>query len=237
MSRYVLIHGAWHGGWCWERVARLLEARGHEVLAPDLPAMGDDLTDARSITLESWAGFVVELLRAAPAPSVLVGHSRAGVIISRAAELAPDTIRRLVYVSAYLLPAGDTVADAARADARSLISPNMLPARAGLTCTLRPGVVLEAFYGRCTPAVAADAAARLTTEPLKPLVTPLEITDERFGRVPRAYVQCSADRAVTPEAQQAMQLSLPCDPVYTLDSDHSPFLSRPVELAELLGRL
>jgi pimeloyl-ACP methyl ester carboxylesterase len=237
MSRFVLVHGAWHGGWCWERVTPLLEARGHQVIAPDLPAMGADLTDARGITLESWAGFVVELLRASAEAAILVGHSRAGVVISRAAELAPRSIRRLVYLSAYLLTAGDTVADAARADADSLVSPNMLPARAGLTCSLRPSVVRDAFYGRCTAADAAEAAARLTSEPLKPLVTPLDITEEGFGSVPRAYIQCSADRAVTPAAQRLMQQALPCDPVFTLDSDHSPFLGCPAALAELLERL
>ena len=77
----------------------------------------------------------------------------------------------------------------------------------------------------------------MTPEPLKPLVTPLRITDARFGGVPRAYVECSRDRTVTLAAQRAMQAALPCDPVFTLDSDHSPFLSHPRRLAQVLGGL
>jgi hypothetical protein len=65
----------------------------------------------------------------------------------------------------------------------------------------------------------------------------VKVTAARFGTVPRVYVECSADRTITLPAQRRMQTRLPCDPVFTLDSDHSPFLSRPAELARLLGAL
>jgi pimeloyl-ACP methyl ester carboxylesterase len=227
VSSFVLIPGAWHGAWCWSRVAASLHGNGHEVVCPDLPQSG---------SLESWAGLVVDILRAG-APPVLVGHSRGGVVISRAAELAPDAVKRLVYVAAYLLPAGGTVAAAARADTASLVAPNMIPARGGTTCSLAARAVRDAFYGCCSAADVADAASKLAPEPLKPLVTPLETTAQRFGRVPRAYVETLRDRAVSIDAQRSMRAALPCDPVLTLDTDHSPFLSRPGELAEWLGRL
>jgi pimeloyl-ACP methyl ester carboxylesterase len=238
-SHFILIAGAWHGSWCWQRVAPLLEARGFRVTTPELPGMGDGDGDAdvREVTLATWAGFVADVVRAAPEPVVLVGHSRAGIVISQAAELVPERVRRLVYLSAYLLPAGRTMAAEARADVESLIAPNMIPADSGLTCALRPDVVREAFYGRCTDADAAWAKSRLRPEPLKPLVTSPRITSGGFGSVPRAYVECTADRAVTLASQRRMQSGLPCDPVFTLDTDHSPFLSAPAALADVLGRL
>jgi pimeloyl-ACP methyl ester carboxylesterase len=236
MSTFVLVAGAWHGAWCWQPVRERLVVAGHRVVVAELPGTGADTTGARTVTLASWAGFVADLVRAQAEAPVLVGHSRGGAVISQAAERAPDAIRRLVYVAAYLLPDGASVAECARADPDSLVAPNMVPARGGVTCTLKPEVVREAFYGSCTPETAAWAEARLTPEPLKPLVTPLSLTAANFGRVPRDYLACAADRTISRAAQRAMVTALPCEALLELDTDHSPFLSRPDELALWLGR-
>jgi len=234
---FVLIAGAWHGAWCWAKVVPLLEAQGHDVLALELPATGADAGNPAAVTLESWARFVVQALERQPQPVTLVGHSRGGIVISRAAELVPDKLRRLVYLSAYLLPPGGTLAEAARSDEESLVPPHMIPAEGGITCNLDPAVIRPALFGHCTDADYEFALARMSPEPLKPLVSPLKVTAQRFGSVPRAYIGCLQDRTVTPAAQRRMQAQLPCDPVLTLDSDHSPFLSHPQELARLLGGL
>jgi pimeloyl-ACP methyl ester carboxylesterase len=237
MSTFVLIAGAWHGAWCWEKITPLLEAQGHRVLTPELPATGADPSDPSGVTLESWACFVAEIFAAVAEPVVLAGHSRGGIVISRTAELIPDRVRRLVYVSGYLLQAGSTLAEVARRDRDSLVPPNMVPAASGVTCELRRGVIREALFAQCLEADYEQAIARMTPEPLKPLVTPLRITEPRFGVVPRVYIECSQDRTITLAAQRSMQAALPCDPVFTLASDHSPFLSHPERLAQLLGGL
>jgi pimeloyl-ACP methyl ester carboxylesterase len=234
---FVLIAGAWHGAWCWRKVAPLLEAQGHAVRTPELPSTGADQTDPANITLEGWARFVADIVIGQAEPVILVGHSRGGVVISRAAELAPAQVRLLVYVSGYLLPDGGTVADTARGDLDSLVPPNMIPAAGGVTCLLRDEVIREALFGQCTDEDFEYARTRLSPEPLKPLVTPLRITDARFGSVARAYVECSQDRTITLAAQRRMRIATPCSPVFTLDSDHSPFFSHAAELAQWLGRL
>jgi pimeloyl-ACP methyl ester carboxylesterase len=231
---FVLIHGAWHGAWCWHKLVPLLEAQEARVVAPDLPSMGADTTPPASVTLGSWAGFIADLVAQESGPVVLVGHSRAGILISQAAEIIPGRIARLVYLAAYLLPAGETLASAARADAGSLIPANMIPAASGVTCSLRTSVLRDAFYGHCSDQDFEFARARMSPEPLKPLVTPLNVTAANFGRVPRAYIECADDHTVSLEAQRRMQATLPCDPVFTLDGDHSPFLSAPQELARIL---
>jgi len=174
---------------------------------------------------------------AEPEPAILVGHSRGGVVISRAAEILPDKVRRLVYLCAYLLPAGGTLAETARGDQESLVPSNMIPAAGGLTCNLRDSVIRDALFGLCSDADYERALTQMRPEPLKPLVTPLRVTMERFGRIPRAYIECSQDRTITLGAQRRMQAALPCDPVLTLASDHSPFFSQPTALAQMLGGL
>lgn len=231
----MLIHGAWHGAWCWRKLTPLLESAGHTVVTPDLPAMGADRTDPADVTLDSWVRFGAGLVARQSEPVVLVGHSRAGIVVSQVAELVPERIRRLVYIAGFMLPSGQRLADAARADEDSLVSSNMIPAASGITCTVRREVLRDAFFGHCTNADYEFALANLSPEPLKPLVTPLKLSARRFGSVPRSYVECLQDRAVTLPAQRRMQAALPCDTVHSLDADHSPFFSRAPELARLLG--
>jgi pimeloyl-ACP methyl ester carboxylesterase len=233
----VLIAGAWHGAWCWQKIVPLLEAQGHRVRTPELPATGADSSDPATITLESWARFVADTIAVETEPVLLVGHSRGGVVISRAAEIVPERIRRLVYLAGYLLCAGGTLAQSARSDRESLVPPNMIPAEGGITCSLRASVIRDALFGLCSDADYETALTRMRPEPLKPLVTPLRVTDERFGRLPRAYIECSQDRTITLGAQRRMQAALPCVPVLTLASDHSPFFSQPAALAQMLGGL
>jgi pimeloyl-ACP methyl ester carboxylesterase len=234
---FMLIAGAWHGAWCWERLAPLLESRGHRVLTPELPGTGASRADPAAASLDAWARAVAEMVGAQPEPVVLVGHSRAGAVISRAAEMANQNLRRLVYLAAYLLPAGGSVAAEARSDSGSLIPANMMAADSGVTCTLRPGIVREAFYGDCEDETFEFARARLSPEPLKPLITNLKVTPGRFGVVPRTYVECTRDRTISLAAQRRMHAALPCERVLSLESDHSPFLSHPALLADALGGL
>jgi pimeloyl-ACP methyl ester carboxylesterase len=234
MATFILIHGAWHGGWCWERIAPLLAAEGHRVLAPDLPGMEREPRALGDDPLGEWADFVAGLASRAEAPVILVGHSRGGAVISEVAERVPERIDRLVYLTAFLLEDGQSLADVANRHPDigpgPLIRPAEDPSR--LTVELEPAIPV--FYNRMSDDDARAATARLVPEPRAALTTPLKLSAERFGRVPRAYIECTDDRAISLEMQLEMQAVLPCDPVITLDCDHSPFYSAAPELAEAL---
>jgi pimeloyl-ACP methyl ester carboxylesterase len=234
---FVLVAGAWHGRWCWSRLDPLLRARGARVHTPELLATGDDPTPPRAIRLETWARQLCDLVAEESAPVILVGHSRAGAIISRVAELVPERISRLVYLSAYLLASGRSVADEARDDTDSLIAAHMIPEETGVTCSIGEQSARQAFYDDCDAATAGFALARLRPEPLRPLVTPVRVSAERFGTVPRAYLESTRDRTISLAAQRRMQAVWPCDPVLTLESGHSPFLSQPETVAQWLAGL
>ncbi len=239
MATFVLIHGSWHGGWCFDRLRGLLESAGHHVIAPDLPGMGGDEAALAAVTLAGWAEFAADLCHSAPQrPVILAGHSRGGLVISQAAELAPDAIDTLVYICAMMLPDGMSRADFKRLEEPNpafdaLISPT--PGGHGTRITgADPGAV---FAQLSPPELVAQAMARLVDEPHGPRSTPLRLTAERFGRVPRVYVECTDDRTIPLSSQRRMQAHVPGARVETLWADHSPYLSRPEALAAILTAL
>jgi pimeloyl-ACP methyl ester carboxylesterase len=227
MAHFILVPGAFHGGWCWERIVPLLEAEGHVVEAPDLPGT-QGMAPLTGDVLGAWARFVADLAADAEEPVVLVGHSRGGIVISEAADLIPETVARLVYVTAMLLPAGASIqgertfGDATDIEADQLMEP--LPEAAAL-----PG-----FYHLCAPEDARAALDRLAAEPAQPLSQPLRLSEARYGRIPRVYIEAAEDRAIGIDQQRAMHGAVPCELVITLPSDHSPFYSTPEKLAAAL---
>lgn len=237
MATFVMIHGAWHGGWCFEPLRARLEGAGHRLVAPDLPGMGGDDAALAEVTLDQWAAFAVDLCRAQQGPVLLCGHSRGGIVLSQAAERDPDAMACLVYICAMLLPAGVSRAQFQR-DAvpnpafRAIIEPTP----GGHGTLIDTAHAAPIFAQLSPPALVADQLSRLVAEPNGPRATPLTLSEARYGSVPRHYVECLHDRTIWIEDQRRMQALQPCASVTTLDADHSPFLSAPDALAgALLG--
>ncbi|ATE64785.1 alpha/beta fold hydrolase [Rhizorhabdus dicambivorans] len=229
MATFLLVPGALHPAWCWHRVVPLLEAAGHEAIAIDLPGTGEDRSiDPRDATLAIWADHVAGQVRRAARPVLLVGHSRGGLVISEAAERVPDALAGLIYVTAVLPVPGKPLRETSEAD------PGMVPDIADGCMTFAADIAIRHFYNRCSAEDAAAMIDRLFPEPLGPVGTPSGITAERWGRVPRAFIECSDDRALSLDYQRRMQAAAPCDPVITLDADHSPFLCAPAALADAM---
>jgi pimeloyl-ACP methyl ester carboxylesterase len=234
MATFVLVHGAWGSGWAWGKVAPLLEAAGHRVDALDLPGHGDNPAPASEMTLEANARLVADHVEVAGEPVVLVGHSMGGMSITQAAELVPERIATLVYLTAFLPGDGQSLAQLADGDPASLVAPNLVVDEAAGTCRMNEDAVRAAFYGECSENDARAAAARRVPESLAAITAPVSISEERAGAVPRVYIECLRDRAIGIAKQREMWAARPCRQVFTLDTDHSPLLSRPQETAELL---
>jgi len=235
MTTFVLIHGAWHGGWCWDLVASELKTRDHRVVAPDLPGLGRDRTPLKDVSLASWADHVANLVRSQGEKVVLVGHSRGGLVISEVAERCPEAISSLVYLAAFLVPNGKTLQDMlALGEPREVAKDAVSMQPDGISSVIPIHRVGSIFYNTTSPELQARAANQLTPEPMMSFVTPVQVSNDRFGRVKRAYIECLQDNAIPIELQRTMQAFLPCSPVVTLDSDHSPFYSQPSQLADAL---
>lgn len=232
MATYILVHGAWLDRLCWEFVTPGLTAAGHTVITPDLPGHGADPTPLAGQTLDAYAERIAREVDAATAPVILVGHSMGGIVISTVAERRPSKIARLVYLAGYLLQGGETIRS--MEDPDSQVGPAMRPAADWSTVALDPAMMPDIFFHDARPGVAAAAVAGSKPEATAPFGTPLAITAERAGRVPRAYIRTTLDRAVSPALQARMLAATPCDPVLELATGHAPFFAQPEVLARKL---
>ncbi len=231
MSTFVLIHGAWHGAWCWHKVVPLLQKHGHTVIAPDLPALGVDKTPLHSVSLQSYADRVCEALEACGEAVHLLGHSMGGIVITQAAEAMPQKVKTLVYLTAFLLPNGRSLLEELHTDAAGEARGNLIFASDQSSAVIKPEALRDVFYADCSPADVALAQALLVPQATAPLATPVETTADRWGKIPRVYIECAADRAISLAAQRAMYARLPCQRVYSMATGHSPFLSAPETLS------
>lgn len=236
MASFVFIHGSWLGGWTFDPVAQVLEAAGHEVMAPDLPGMGGDDAKLAAVTLEKWGRFAADQCRAATqTPVILIGHSRGGLVISEAGEQAPKVIDALVYVCAMLLPSGMSRTDWKEfQQANPAFDAIIRPLPSGHGTTVDPAGVPAVFAQLSDRAAAEEMAARTVAEPAAPRATKLKLSADRYHTIPRYYVECLHDLTIPIADQRAMQALTPCTDTITLDADHSPFLSATEALAKAL---
>jgi pimeloyl-ACP methyl ester carboxylesterase len=235
MATILLVHGAWHGSWCWAKIVSLLQRDGFNAVTLDLPGRAGDVTAIENLTLERYAQAVCHVARVQKEPVVVVGHSLGGVVITQAAEYEPQRFAKLVYLCAFLPQNGQSLRTLAQTEA-GLVMPNVRPDTPKGYFSFREDAPLrEIFYHDCSEEDARRAAMMLVPEPMAPSATPVSVTEQRFGRVPRAYIECRQDRAIPPSLQRKMNEAVPCREMFSLDTSHSPFLSAPRELAQMIA--
>jgi pimeloyl-ACP methyl ester carboxylesterase len=215
MAGVVLVHGAWHGAWCWDAVVEELQRRGVTVDAVELPLTGfaDDVSAAQ-----------VAAVAMGP-DTILVGHSYAGLVISEAA-LGVPSVRRLIYLAALMCQAGEDSSDIlARYDSPLLASVTVTET----AVSVDPARARELFYGDSDEETAEELIAKFRPMPLEQMV---QASEPAWKSVPSTYVVCTNDRAVPPEAQRWMASR--ADEVVEIHTDHSPFVTRPEFLADVM---
>ncbi len=236
-STVVLVHGAWHGGWCWSRVVEGLSARQVATTAPDLPGHGGDTGPFED--LHGDAARVRQVLDRLEPPVVLVGHSYGGAVITEAGD--HPAVSRLVFLCALALDETETCTTAVTGPPAASISYEGRPdVGAGTVVSedglisLRPELAAAALYNRCDADTTAWAVARLGPQPM---VT-LEQTPERVSwkLKPSTYLVCGDDQIIHPDLQRVMAERCGGGRV-EWDSDHSPFLSCPERVVDLLTEL
>ena len=227
MTTFVLVHGAWHGAWCWERLVPELEARGHRTITMDLPV------EDGSATFEDYADVVVDAVKHEGNDIAVVGHSLGSMTIPIVAAKRP--VATLVFLCGVIPNFAGSPWD----DAPAMAEPGIIEATTshedGSTSWPTLEAATNAFYGDCEPEDAARAFERLRHQNGTSLFAqPYPLDTWPPGR--RIAIVGADDRIVRLEFSRAVSATrLGVDPI-VLPGDHSPFVARPSELADVLVR-
>ncbi len=228
---FVLVHGAWHGGWCWKRVRHALTAAGAAVLTPTLTGLGERAHLASpDVGLATHVQDVVNVLECEElAEVVLVGHSYAGVVVTAVADRMQDRIARLVYLDAVVPRNGECLLDRVPPDFRRHIDALVRDQGGGwLVPPLsaeRLGLVADEDIDWVMP--------KLVPHPYRTFREPVTLSPPPGGTAPRTYINCIGTRprggARTPQADGI-------DDYHELATGHDAMVTAPDDVARLLLR-
>lgn len=232
---FVLVHGAFQSAQAWESVADGLTSQGHTVVAVDLPGRGATGEDAQAVTLPDYITTVGDAVAAAGEPVILVGHSFGGITISGVAEQMPDSIKRLVYVAAYVPQSGESMQALAEMDTdNGFTAKSFVLAEDYSYATILETDQFRLFASDASDAQQAALSSTMLAEPLGPIATPIEVSDGAFGTVEKAFITTLQDATISPQMQQMMIARAGISSVSEIDSGHLPYLTQPDALIAAL---
>ena len=229
-KHFVLLHGAWHGGWCWDGVIDEIVKAGHSAEAPTMPGHnpGDDRSEIR---FEDYVDKICSVLKRQTAPVVLVGHSSAGYLIQTAAPKVPDKLAQLIFVNAFILPDGKCQFD--------LVPPE---AAEGMTAAAQASQdnsvpVIEDFVrGMLMAGEAAEKQdaliKRLAPQPFALFTTPVLTNDFDKLRIPKSVVFCKDDVSLPPGAYLGMAQGLGEFNLIEVEGSHEALFTNPGVVAK-----
>jgi pimeloyl-ACP methyl ester carboxylesterase len=234
MHTYLLIHGALRGAWLWERLMPLLMKGGGNPIAIDLPGHGDRSADRKGITMSTYIDDVLNFIRNEKLGDlVLVGHSMAGIIISKVADEMPDRVKHLVYLAAVVPHNGAALIDLLTKERQATLRQMRGKEREifGTPDTLRTlyftdlGEEEQEYYLK-----------QLTPQPLAVFFEPIRFTKFPDISIPRTYVMGMKDKSLPPDLTEGFAERLKVQPI-KIDAGHDLMVSRPDEVADLLLRI
>ena len=229
---FVLVHGAWHGGWCWSRVADKLRASGHQVFTPTQTGLGERKhLLSKDITLDIFVKDIANLIEAEELSNVvLVGHSFGGLAISGVADAMPDKIRHLVYLDSLMVEGGKSPFDG--------LPPDVVAARRKAAEESSGGLSLPAppasAFGVSDPKDAEWVKRRLTPHPLGTYTSPLNIKGPVGNNLPRTYIACTNPSYAALENSRKWVKAQPGWRWAEIATGHNAMVMQPEELTRML---
>ena len=230
---YVLVHGAWYGGWCWEKVAASLRAQGHTVSTPTCPGLGEQAhLLSKEISLTTFITSITNhILYQGVSDVILVGSGFAGVVISGVADRIPHLIDRLVYVDAMVLDSGYSVFEAQPAAVTRKRQEQVLTHGKGVAIPAPP----VNDYGKLDKESIAWVSKRLTPHPVGTYEEKLVLANPLGNGRPRIYVDCTAS-TFEPLMEVKKQLRAQAGWNWVeLDTHHDPMITDPKALSTFLA--
>jgi pimeloyl-ACP methyl ester carboxylesterase len=233
MATYVLVHGGGHGGWCYQRVARLLRAAGHEVYTPTMTGVGERAhLVSRAVDLDLHIRDIVAVLEFEDLREViLVGHSYGGMVITGVADRAAERVARLVYLDAATPVNGQSLVDVAGPIIEA-VRPSGETVN-GIELVLLPAPGAAAFYGVTDPDDQAWADAKLTPHPWVCFAQPLTLTNElALSAIPQFHIVCTSTLAT--RDPELMGSALAEGRLWDIDTGHDLMITEPEKVTGAL---
>ena len=236
-KNYVLVHGSCHGAFCWEEVIAHLEKRGKKAYALDLPGHGARIPERPNVRYDDYPNAVVELIEGNDLSNVvLVGHSMAGIVISKAAERIPERLAHLVFLSAFIPQDGESLVDNCPEEQRQAFG--RLAAESPDNTVMFPeDLFLESFANGMDMDKAKAAYRKLTPTPYHPYIQKLNLKKFYSMDLPMSYIFCTQDKAL-PDGWWHPKMSSRIEHTYAeIDTCHEVMFSEPEICAEAIIRM
>jgi len=229
-KHFVLLHGAWHGGWCWDGVIDEIVKAGHTAEAPTMPGHNPD-DDRTNIQFDDYIDKINRVLEEQPAPVTLVGHSSAGYMIQAAAPKVPDKLAQLIFLNAFILPDGKCQFD--------LVPPE---AAEGMTTAAKASPdncvpVIEDFVRGMLMAGESEAQQdalikRLVPQPFALFTARVDTGDFDKLNVPKSVVFCRDDVSLPPGGYLGMAQGLGEFDLIEVEGGHETLFTHPTVVAK-----
>ncbi|CAB1060468.1 salicylate esterase [Olavius sp. associated proteobacterium Delta 1] len=229
-EHFVLIHGAWHGGWCWDGIIQKLVKAGHTAEAPTMPGHNPD-DDRSQIKFDDYVAKICDVLNQQTRPVVLVGHSSGGYMLQAAAPKVPDKIARLIFLNAFILPEGKNQFDLVPPEASEAMTAAAQASPDNCVPVIEDFVRNMLMAGE--PAAMQEALIkRLVPQPLSLFTTPA--ATEAFDKlsIPRSVVFCNGDVSLPPGAYLGMAQGLGEFNLVEVAGSHEAFFTNPGGVVE-----
>lgn len=242
MAIILLVHGSWHWAGCFHKLEPALRDTGHTVISVNNASHGDDATPWDSVdSMRTYNANAIAALEASDGPVCLVGHSMGGVTLSHLADIMPEKIEKLIYLTAFMTTPGKTANDYIMAHAENEVCAPLWAVLAPVNewagieiASDKPDQVKEAFYADCPAediALSAENVVKINTS-IPNIYTPVGL-----AQIDRHYIECTEDRAIPHQAQREMIEAIPGTKTHVMNTSHSPFYSQPQELAAIINNI
>ena len=246
--KFILVHGAWHSKVCWSKIIQWLQHMGHTAIAVQLDGMGKDGSMLDAVYLRNHVQNLVELIKSEAAPDdkiTLMGKCYGGVVMSQSIELVPELIDRAIYMSGIMLADDESMMDITHHFKDSLIAKHMKLEYSKYVISLPKDVMVPGFFND-TEGLDNNLGLRREVEDILEEITdhPMHTFFDRvclsrgYQSVKKTYIECVKDQAIPISMQRYMhRRDKSVDRVYTLNTDHSPYITNPLELISVLSEL
>lgn len=236
-NTYVLVHGAWQAPYVWDEVKTNLIKNGNQVIVVELPGHGTDKTPPQNLSINAYRDKVIDALSKVDGKVILVGHSMGGMVVTAVAESAPSKISKLVYVGAFLPKSGQSIGEIAMTDPNSLLGPSLIESADHLTLDVKSEDLTNLFITDGDKAIKQKVIDNHHSEPAIPFSNQVTLTDQNFGNVEKVYIKTLQDKVISPKLQDQMIASAGIKTVFEVNTSHSPFLSQPKSVSDLLIKI